>query len=70
MILMIYRIDEITDTGCIDLFIDLFIGLFIGLFLVLILFIICYLLILFVDNDAIFFVREEDLWSGTINFVV
>ena len=64
---MIYIIDEITDTGCIDLFIDLF--------LVLILFIICYLLILFllilfVDNDVMFFVRGEDLWSGTINFVV
>ena len=43
---MIYRIDEITDTGCIDLFI----GLFIGLFLVL---------ILFIDNDVMFFVRRE-----------
>ena len=27
-------------------------------------------LILFIDNDVMFFVRGEDLWSGTINFVV
>lgn len=35
---MIYRIDEIMDIGCIDLFIDL---------------------ILFIDNDVMFFVRGE-----------
>lgn len=39
---MIYRIDEIMDIGCIDLFIDLFIDL-----------------ILFIDNDVMFFVRGE-----------
>lgn len=60
-----FRIDEITDTGCIglfiNLFIDLFIDLFINLFIVLILFIICYLLILFIDNDAIFLWEERGL---------